>query len=184
MKTILLQLILVVYLSQIVFGAQETTITIKLNESQIVGKIEKSLDGKTVKVFRGIPYAEPPIGDLRFKRPVPLKNVPTSYEAFSWPRSCYQNLSSFPGIDYSNKNLSEDCLYLNIWTPSSASADSPLKAVIVYLHGGNFMIGSSSSTMIGGSAIAIKGDVIFININYRFVKIVFNFILKTNLTII
>lgn len=80
----------------------------------------------------GIPFAEKPVGELRFKRPVPSKGWDNILETNNWPNSCYQlpdmMISGFHGIEMwnPNTNVSEDCLYLNIWAPAIRSSNTPV----------------------------------------------------------
>lgn len=89
--------------------------------------------GKNVNVFLGIPFAKPPIGELRFRPPVQLSNANTSkvYDATQLPASCYQSRDTAFAEKYvktwnPNTNVSEDCLYLNIWEPEGASDNAVL----------------------------------------------------------
>ncbi len=130
----------------------------------------KSAHGKAV-VFKGIPYAQPPVGELRFCRP-------QAHESWEGVRPCKEFGPSCPqadltAIDFYNKEfydvplppLSEDCLYLNIWTPESASPESKLP-VMFWIHGGAFMHGSGSEKEFDGEGFAQR-DVILVTINYR-----------------
>ena len=108
-----------------------------------------SLESKSVYAFLGIPYAEPPEGEKRFRKPVPKRAWPRStiYNATTLPNSCYQMI-----IEYFNMSgekiwapitpLSEDCLYLNIWTPINARQQQKPLAVMVWIYGGGFTSGS------------------------------------------
>lgn len=144
----------------------ETIITTKQ------GKIEglKSGDGKTV-IFRGIPYAEPPVGELRFRRPQaksPWEGV-RSCKEFG-PRCPQADLSKmdFYGKEFYDEMVppcDEDCLTLNIWTPAEAEAGDQLP-VLFWIHGGAFLHGCGSEKEFDGEGFAKKG-VILVSVNYR-----------------
>ena len=117
-----------------------------------------------LQVFRGIPYARPPLGDLRFR--APRTPLPWSGErdATRFGPSAPQNplLLPLPGMDVGP--VDEDCLYLNVWTPG---ADDLRRPVMVWIHGGGFVIGSGSQTLYDGAALARRGDVVVVTLNYR-----------------
>lgn len=121
-----------------------------------------SLAQKKVEAFLGIPYAEPPVGPLRFAKPVAKSAWKGVYEAKELPNACVQAIMGFLRAD--PEKMSEDCLYLNIWTPSS---ENHLKPIMVYIHGGAFMVGSSNLKIYNGANLAEWGDVIVATINYR-----------------
>ncbi|MCX6696123.1 MAG: carboxylesterase family protein [Methanoregula sp.] len=108
-----------------------------------------------IRVYRGIPYAAPPTGDLRWKPPAPVQPWNGTREAKVFSLVCPQ-----PGAT----DMSEDCLYLNVWTPAQ-SADDKLP-VMVFIHGGAFGEGAGSLTLYNGTALAKKG-VIVVTTNYR-----------------
>ena len=125
-----------------------------------------TLDSKNVEAFLGIPYAEPPVGNLRFARPVPKSSWTETYDAEELPPACLQ-----PGMEFSARHLNqtssrmdEDCLYLNLWVPKS---DTALKTIMVYIYGGGFRTGSSSFVIYNGANLAQHGDVIVASMNYR-----------------
>ncbi len=116
-----------------------------------------------VTAFRGIPYAEQPLGDLRWKPPVaraPWRDVRPAVE---FAAACLQ-VRSVPGSIYAQEpvRMSEDCLFLNVWRPPEAS-DAP---VMVWLHGGALRGGDPASGLYEGSALARQGAVI-VTVNYR-----------------
>ena len=133
---------------------------------EIVGKIETiTFDGRqyNVKEFFGIPYAEPPIGHRRFRKPVPKANFTHSFHAFDHGAACLQRSDGNIGTN-PNMPISEDCLFLNIFTPERANTSSKIP-VMIWIHGGWFQIGVSSEYY--GDVLSVFGDVIVVTINYR-----------------
>lgn len=116
-----------------------------------------------VTAFRGIRYAEPPVGDLRWKSPVPAAPWVNVRPAIDFGPACVQ-ASSAAGSIYARetKRMSEDCLFLNVWRPPQA-ASAP---VMVWVHGGSLRTGDPASGLYEGSALARKG-VVVVTLNYR-----------------
>ena len=117
-----------------------------------------------VRSFKGLPFAQPPVGDLRWREPQPVKNWKGVRNADQFGPSCMQRLS--PGADYwlRGKGMSEDCLYLNVWTPAkSGRAKLP---VLVYIFGGGFQNGDGSEPRYDGENMARKG-IVAVSLNYR-----------------
>ena len=117
--------------------------------------------------FLGIPYAAPPVGALRWREPQPLALKAGTFDAGDYSPSCTQVMSPafktiFPHIPH--ERYSEDCLYLNVWTP--AAKPPKRMPVIVWIHGGGFMAGTGSSPMNQGADLAHKG-VVVVTLNYR-----------------
>ena len=136
------------------------------------GMIQGMKEGK-VTVFKGIPYAAPPVGDLRWKAPQPVrpwKGVkvcdqfgPIAMQADQDPNSFYCKEFYWKGLP----ERSEDCLYLNVWTPSKAVGKSSKKLpVALWIHGGGFGAGFSNEITMDGTEWAKRG-VILVSINYR-----------------
>ncbi|GBO31749.1 Acetylcholinesterase-1 [Araneus ventricosus] len=126
----------------------------------------KTLHGGPVQVFLGIPYAEPPVGDQRFLKPKPVKPWTKTLDATNLPPACIQYTKyPFPWYD-DLPGKSEDCLYLNIYTPIDAKKGSNL-AVLFWIHGGGFVYGSSRLDLYDASALALHGNVVVVIINYR-----------------
>ncbi|XP_077525432.1 acetylcholinesterase-1-like [Amblyomma americanum] len=124
-----------------------------------------SVREKTVFGFLGIPYAQPPIGELRFRKPVPAVPWKDVLNATSVPFSCPQPENVFLSAGFEDESRhSEDCLNLNVWTPQT---DSPTRPVMVWLHGGAFIMGSASHSYNNGSVMAALGDVVVVAMNYR-----------------
>ncbi|XP_077980088.1 neuroligin-1-like [Glandiceps talaboti] len=119
--------------------------------------------GINVDMFRGIPYAESPAGDLRFLPPVPMKPwAPVVYDATEFGPSCPQLEISNPLPNY---DQDEDCLLLNIYVPNNASDIAKPFAVMVWIHGGSFMF--RQGMFYDVTALAAYHNVIAITLNYR-----------------
>lgn len=126
-------------------------------EGQLAGTISDN-----ITIFKGIPYAAPPIGALRWKAPQPHKRWKGVKDACNFGPSCMQQSSPF--TDVPGQELSEDCLYLNIWTPATSHEDNV--PVLVWIHGGGFSFGSTAQPIFDGIELAKKG-VVFVSIAYR-----------------
>jgi len=113
-------------------------------------------------VFKGVPFAAPPVGDLRWRPPVPLPQWIGVRKADAFAPACMQEGVSMPGE--APPAMSEDCLYLNIWAPrNSVGRNLP---VIVWIYGGGYRNGSASMPLYWGDRLAHKG-VIVVTIAYR-----------------
>lgn len=114
-----------------------------------------------VQVFKGIPYASPPVGPLRWRSPQPLKPWTGIREALAFGPDCPQQQ---PANGTRAPGMSEDCLYLNIWAPARQSKGR--LPVMVWIHGGSFISGSGADLSCDGAALAREG-VVLVTINYR-----------------
>lgn len=114
-----------------------------------------------LRIFYGIPFAAPPVGDLRWKPPASVQPWDSIRDAKAYCPSCPQPLNASPG---SPLNMSEDCLYLNVWSPATRS-DEKLP-VMVFLYGGAFGKIAGSMPLYNGTALAQKG-VVVVTTNYR-----------------
>ncbi len=127
---------------------------------------EGILEGKDlsgIKVFKGVPFAAPPVGNLRWKAPQPAKHWDGVREAKEYgPNPMQEPL--FGDMNFGTKVNSEDCLYLNIWTPVKTMKEH--LPVLIYFNGGGLMAGSGSEARYAGDAMARKG-IISITANYR-----------------
>ena len=112
-------------------------------------------------VFKGIPFAAPPVGDLRWKPPVPAAKWDGVLKADHYGNTCMQRSRNAAA---QNPPVSEDCLYLNVWTPAK-SANEKLP-VMVWIYGGGFSGGSASNPSFDGEGLAAKG-VVRVSMNYR-----------------
>ena len=128
------------------------------------GKLRgSSEDGLTV--FRGVPYAAPPTGDLRFRRPQRPERWAGERSATEFGHAAPQLVPpGGPTAQGGGEPQSEDCLYLNIWTPG---LDDGRRPVVVWLHGGSFAAGSGAAPRLQGAGLARRGDVVYVSLNYR-----------------
>lgn len=130
------------------------------------GSLEGTIEDG-ICVFRGIPYAAPPVGKLRWHPPQPVRPWDGTRQAKEYGPISPQN--EMPGTEVvRNTDLvqeqDEDCLYLNIWTRGT---DNKKRPVMVWLHGGAFIIGSGSDAMYRNHNIVKRGNVVLVTINYR-----------------
>jgi para-nitrobenzyl esterase len=125
------------------------------------GKVAGTLLDSGIHAYLGIPFAAPPVGELRWHAPMPVKPWTEVYDASFTRAACAQR----QGGGGNARTLSEDCLYLNIWTPPGAEAGARLP-VMVWIHGGGFASGSPSSAGYSGAEMAKKG-VLYVGISYR-----------------
>ena len=130
-----------------------------------------SVQTRIVREFLGIPYAKPPLDTLRFERPHAMTNWKGVRTAHDYGSPCVQFIPGqilTPWI--SNRTGSEDCLYLNIWTPTKKVDHNALLTVMVWFHGGAFFSGSADLELYKGEQLAASGDVVVVSINYRLVS--------------
>ena len=122
-----------------------------------------------ISIFMGIPFAAPPVGELRWKAPAPVKDWKGVLKCDKFSASPMQR-NPVPFMMWTEEfitppaNLSEDCLYLNVWTPAKSSKDK--LPVFVWIYGGGFSSGSAACAVYDGEEMAKKG-VIFVSFNYR-----------------
>lgn len=126
--------------------------------STIYGRVQGKIENG-VSVWKGIPYAKAPIGKLRFKAPQVL-------ESWSEIKKTVDFGPGAPQISLEKKEefTSEDCLYLNIWSPM---ADKGMRPVLFWIHGGAYLTGAGSASIYDGSALVMEGNVVVVTINYR-----------------
>lgn len=129
------------------------------------GKLEGE-ERAGIHVFRGVPYAAPPVGAKRWSAPEREASWSGVRSAKSFGNASPQNplpIDLLPAFKIEEPQ-SEDCLYLNVWTPGIDGARRP---VLVWIHGGAFTIGSGAQSLYDGTALAKRGDVVVVTINYR-----------------
>ncbi len=153
MKKLLLSLATLLLTTSIMAQTQ-----VKVTEGILEGK-----DLSGIHVFKGVPFAAPPIGELRWKAPQPAAHWEGIRKATEYgPNPMQENL--FGDMNFGTKVNSEDCLYLNIWTPAKTMKEH--LPVLIYFNGGGLMAGSGSEPRYAGDAMARKG-IISITANYR-----------------
>ena len=135
---------------------------IRIQSGMLSGTSGKSAD---VRVYKAIPYAAPPVGNLRWKPPQPAALWEGTRHAAQFSATCMQTQYPATSIYRSAPQpISEDCLYLNVWTGALSSKER--RPVMVWIHGGGFTRGSGSTPTYDGEALAKRG-VVVVTINYR-----------------
>lgn len=136
--------------------------------NSLVLKVEggsiKGLINQDVVSYKGIPFAAPPVGQLRWRAPQPVIAWDGVRDASNFGKDCAQAAFG-PNADSISKTSSEDCLCLNVWAPSKNNSTKKLP-VMVWIHGGAFMFGSGAQQDFSGEKFAKQG-VILVTINYR-----------------
>ncbi len=117
-----------------------------------------------VRSFKGIPFAQPPVGDLRWREPQPVRNWKGVRNADKFGPRCMQQTSPTADYWFRSNGMSEDCLYLNVWTPARSGAER--LPVLVYIFGGGFQNGGGSEPRYDGESMARKG-IVAVTLNYR-----------------
>jgi para-nitrobenzyl esterase len=129
-----------------------------------------------VREFKGVPFAEPPVGDLRWAPPHSVKSWSGVRQANQFGPRCMQQ-ALFGDMGFRSNGMSEDCLYLNVWTPAKSAKEK--LPVMVYFFGGGFQAGDGSEPRYDGESMAAKG-VVAVTVNYRLG--VFGFMAHPDLT--
>lgn len=127
------------------------------------GTVEGVLEASGVRTFKGIPFAAPPVGAFRWREPQPVKNWQGVRKTDKFGPRAMQN-PVFGDMGFRSDGMSEDCLYLNVWTPAK-SANEKLP-VLVYFYGGGFVAGDGSEGRYDGESMAKKG-IVSLTVNYR-----------------
>lgn len=147
---------------------------------QTTGGMVKGVEHGAVAAYYGIPYAAPPVGDLRWRAPQAAASWKGVRDATRPAAECYQGppavFGPFSAEFMIKGNISEDCLYLNVWTPRKAPGNLP---VFFYIHGGGFGSGSGTIPVYEGAGLAARGAVV-VTFNYRLG--VFGFLAHPELT--
>jgi para-nitrobenzyl esterase len=160
MKKFLLS-ILVLFLAKLAFTNPSPK---PLTSAQTVNGIISGIEEKSgIASFKGIPYAAPPVGNLRWREPQPAANWTGVRKADHFgPRAMQAPI--YGDMNFRSDGVSEDCLYLNVWTPAKSAGDK--LPVLVYFYGGGFVAGDGSEPRYDGESMATKG-IVAITVNYR-----------------
>jgi para-nitrobenzyl esterase len=154
--------------------------TIRAQKSVLIptpnGELEGVVEASGIHSFKGVPYARPPVGDLRWREPQPVQKWAGVRRANAFgPRAMQQPVYS--DMQFRSNGVSEDCLYLNVWTPARSSAER--LPVLVYFYGGGFIAGDGSEYRYDGESLAKRG-LVTVTVNYRLG--VFGFLSHPDLT--
>ncbi len=127
------------------------------------GTLEGTIESSGIRSFKGVPFAQAPVGELRWKGPQPVKNWTGVRKADHFgPRAMQKPI--FSDMVFRSDGVSEDCLYLNVWTPAKTSKEK--LPVLVYFYGGGFVGGDGSELRYDGENMAQKG-IVTLTVNYR-----------------
>uniref|UniRef100_A0A8C5BMZ2 Carboxylic ester hydrolase n=1 Tax=Gadus morhua TaxID=8049 RepID=A0A8C5BMZ2_GADMO len=164
-------LLLVLHLCSGSLGQPPEDLTISTLNGKVRGT-RLSVLGHDVRAFLGVPYAKPPLGELRFRAPKPAGKWEGVKNAANFSNTCYQLpdtlFPEFSGAEMWNPNtpVSEDCLYLNVWTPHLKGKSQTLP-VLVWIYGGGFTSGTSSLALYDGRFLSQSENVVVVSMNYR-----------------
>lgn len=153
-------------------GSQPAADRVTTSAGPVVGAA--AVEG--VRSFKGIPFAAPPVGALRWQPPQPVKKWTEPRQATAFGNQCMQR-RIFADMVFRAAGMSEDCLYLNVWTPATRASDR--LPVLVYFYGGGFLAGDGSEPRYDGAALARRG-LVTLTVNYRLN--VFGFLAHPELT--
>lgn len=157
--------VFLVCISNYVFTIAKETELLDTPSGKIEGLKHSYKDTEeTIYEFRGIPYAKPPTGNLRFRKPEPLEDRWDGVkDATSYGAACPQNILDSTAA---RPKTSEDCLFLNVYAPRSLTA-SGNRSVMVWIHGGGFEVGYGSDEEFSFSEMVMEGDIVLVTLNYR-----------------
>lgn len=127
------------------------------------GIVEGAALPSGIRVFKGIPFAAPPVGELRWKAPQPAAKWEGVRKADAFGPACMQR-PVFGDMEFRSKGTSEDCLYLNVWTPAKSGTEK--LPVLVYFFGGGLIAGDGSELRYDGESMAQRG-IVSVTISYR-----------------
>ncbi|QIL75177.1 carboxylesterase/lipase family protein [Hymenobacter sp. HDW8] len=165
MKTVLLLLCFMILGLPIAFGQAKKppTASTTTRVQTANGLLEGATAASGIREFKGVPFAAPPVGDLRWREPQPVKNWTGTRQAKNFGPQAMQ-LPIYSDMNFRSDGVSEDCLYLNVWTPAkSAQVKLP---VLVYFYGGGFIAGDGSEPRYDGESMALRG-IVTVTVNYR-----------------
>ena len=154
-------------------GACQQNPSVSVNGERLIGKYV----GNDVATFLGVPFAEPPVGELRWRAPQPLQSKVSRRDTTEFAAACMQTMRILDWYRYmaetfgasadyyDDLEISEDCLYLNLWTPT-LETDAKLP-VMVWIHGGGNVRGHAGAAMYDGAQLAGSQRIVLVSFNYR-----------------
>ncbi len=151
-------------IAQVLFFASVAQSTENTTQVKIAsGTLEGTIESPGIRSFKGIPFAQPPVGDLRWKEPQPVKNWTGVRKADHFgPRAMQKPI--FSDMMFRSDGMNEDCLYLNVWTPAKSAKEK--LPVLLYFYGGGFIGGDGSEFRYDGLHMAAKG-IVAVTMSYR-----------------
>ncbi|WP_031529958.1 carboxylesterase/lipase family protein [Dyadobacter crusticola] len=162
MKTIFMTMLLAAQMMHVAV-AQTKNATAPPQAKTANGTVEGVLEASGVRAFKGIPFAAPPVGEFRWREPQPVKNWQGVRKTVKFGPRAMQN-AVFGDMGFRSDGMSEDCLYLNVWTPAKSAHEK--LPVLVYFYGGGFVAGDGSEGRYDGESMAKKG-IVSLTVNYR-----------------
>ena len=145
--------------NRVIEGDYDPSLAVRCHNGTFVGKRDGDID-----VFRGIPFAKPPVGELRWKRPEPIDADDRVFEAYFNGKSPIQ--TEWPTEQASYYPQGEDCLYLNIWCDKDRGSSG--KTVMVFIHGGSYGWGGTADPIYDGAALVkAHPEIVLVSIGYR-----------------
>ena len=163
-------LIILMFLNYGPLHADEQSYAVQTESTKFIGSIAKEKNNNKNISFLGIPFAQPPVNELRWKAPRDLTNVPETFDATKLPNRCMQVSNfydSMDGIEGGSIIGSEDCLYLNIYVSERALNSKENLPVMFWIHGGGNTWGYSASNIYTSGDFVLEHDVILVTTNYR-----------------
>ncbi|CAD6205731.1 GSCOCT00009989001.2-RA-CDS [Cotesia congregata] len=158
----MLELIFVLCFLGNCFG-EDAHLIVETSLGKIRGHYKKTFLGNFYRAFEGVPYAEPPLGALRFRDPEPIRPWSGTLFAGRIEGNCMAYLHEKMAVNGDRVEGTEDCLYLNIYTPENKTM-SRMLPVLFYMHGGSFQFGTGNRAE---SRYIMNRDVVFVSVNYR-----------------
>src|SRR5690242_6508906 len=141
------RLFIIISILLFTYGSAQAQIKVKTAN----GAVEGTTDNNELRIFKGVPFAAPPVGELRWQPPQPVKGWKGTYKADRFGPRCMQR-PIFSDMVFRSNGMSEDCLYLNVWTPAKSAKDK--LPVLVYFYGGGFNAGDGSEPRYEGVNMA------------------------------
>eukprot|EP01132_Coremiostelium_polycephalum_P004623 gene4623-5774_t len=165
MKILILFVIVLFYSNQVLASKKSSLST----DESIVETLNGPIKGNILPNYRsflGVPFAQPPVGNLRWENPIPSKVWSNTLDCREFAPACPQTCTLPPGA--CPESIEEDCLYLNVFTPRKNSTEiQPLKPVMVYIPGGRFESGTASVPMYEPEYFVKSANIVVVTVNYR-----------------